>query len=416
MMNGEKKTLLENFLSLGFLQIFSYIIPLITLPYLSRVLGADKFGLVFFAQAFVQYFMVLTDYGFNLSATREIAVNRHNTKNISNIFNSVMMVKFTLVIVSYTILFICTIFVPKIHQYSLLFNLTFLMVIGNAVFPVWFFQGMEHMKYITFLNILYKTVFLVLIFIFVRQSGDYILVPILNSLGFLVSGIIGFVFAVKKFSIKLYFPSFNTVKKQFIYSSEFFLSRAACSIYTNTNAFFIGLLTSNVMVAYFVAAEKIYTAVKHLALPIERSLYPFIAKNKDIKTYKKIFKISLIANISITLFVFIFAKQIILLFYSTELIEAYKILRIFCVSILITWNTITLSYPLLGGFGYTKEANRLIIIASAIHITGLTLLYKLSLLSVYSISYLIWITEGYILSAVIYNIYKYKILVTKEEI
>ena len=70
------------------------------------------------------------------------------------------------------------------------------------------------------------------------------------------------------------------------------------------------------------------------------------------------------------------------------LIEAYKILRIFCVSILITWNTITLSYPLLGGFGYTKEANRPIIIASAIHITGLTLLYKLSLLSVYSISYL----------------------------
>ena len=413
-MKSDKKRLLENFISLGALQIFSYVIPLISLPYLSRVLGADKFGLVFFAQAFIQYFMVLTDYGFNLSATREIAVNRHNQNNISNIFNSVMMVKIILVIISYAILLVCTIFVPKIHQYSLIFNLTFLMVIGNAIYPVWFFQGIEHMKYITFLNIFYKTLFLVLIFIFVKQSGDYILVPILNSLGFLVSGIVGFVFAVRKFNIKLYFPSFNSIKKQFIYSSEFFLSRAACSIYTNTNAFFIGLLTSNVMVAYFVAAEKIYTAVKHLALPIERALYPFIAKNKDIKTYKKIFKMSLIANIFITLFVFVFAKQIILIFYSTELLEAYKILRIFCVSILITWNTIALSYPLLGGFGYTKEANRPIIIASIIHIVGLVSLYKFSLLNVYSISYLIWLTEGYVLLAVIYYIHKYKILVPKE--
>ena len=93
-MSEAKRNLLENFLSLGALQIVGYIIPLINLPYLSRILGVEKFGLVFFAFAFMQYFIMLTDYGFGLSATREIAINRHNSNNISNIFSAVTFIKF----------------------------------------------------------------------------------------------------------------------------------------------------------------------------------------------------------------------------------------------------------------------------------------------------------------------------------
>ena len=104
MASKEKKTLLENFLSLGALQIVSYVIPLINLPYLSRVLGVEKFGLVFFAFAFMQYFIMLTDYGFGLSATREIAVNRHNKNNLSNIFSAVTFLKIILLLISFIIL------------------------------------------------------------------------------------------------------------------------------------------------------------------------------------------------------------------------------------------------------------------------------------------------------------------------
>lgn len=406
----KKNRVFENFISLGALQIFSYVIPLITLPYLSRVLGVEKFGLVFFAMAFVEYFRVLTDYGFNLSATREIAVNRHNQNNLSNIFNSVTVVKFLLLIISFGILLLSLAFIPKLHDEWLVFMLSFLMVVGNAIYPVWFFQGMEHMKYITFLNILAKTLFLILIFIFVKNSSDYVLVPLLNALGFIVSGLIGFVFAVKKFNIKLYIPSWKNIMKQFKYSSDFFLSRAAVTLFTNTNTFFIGLISSNTMVAYFVAAEKIYTAIKNLAQPIEKALYPFIAKNKDIQFFKKIYIPILVFNIGMCLFIFIFAKPIITIFYGLDLVEAYKILRIFCLSIFITWNTIVLAYPLLGAMGYTKEVNRSVIIASFVHILGLVLLYTTNILNVYSIAYLVWISEGFILSSIIYYIRKYKIL------
>lgn len=408
-MTRAKKRLFENFISLGALQIFTYVIPLITLPYLSRVLGVDKFGLVFFALAFVEYFRVLTDYGFNLSATREIAVNRHNLNNLSNIFNSVMIVKVILLIVSFLILCIAIVFIPKLRADWFVFILSFLIVIGNAIYPVWFFQGMEHMKYITFLNILSKTLFLILIFIFVKNSADYILVPLLNALGFLFSGIIGFIFAIKKFNVQLYIPKKQSIIKQFKYSSEFFLSRASVTAFTCTNTFFLGLISSNTLVAYYVAADKIYTAIKNLINPVTNAIYPYIAKNKDLRMYKNIFIYTIIAHIGICVFVFIFAKDIITIFYGAELQSAYKLLQIFTISIMIVCISMMLGYPLLGASGHTKEVNYTVIVASFIHLFGLICLYLLNCINIYSIIYMVIITESFILITYIYFVRKYKL-------
>lgn len=408
-MTGEKKTLLENFLSLGALQIFSYVIPLISLPYLSRILGPEMFGLVFFAQAFIMYFIMITDYGFGLSATREIAVNRHNKKNLSNIFSSVMIIKLILSGISFIILLFAILFIPKIRENWLVFVLTFFMVIGNAIYPVWFFQGMERMKYITLLNLLAKIIFLILIFIFVKHQSDYILVPILNSLGFLISGIIGLYFAFKEFGIKLYIPSRKALLKQTKYSTVFFLSRASVSLYTNTNSFCLGLISSNIMVGYYVAAEKIYAAASGLLGPITTALYPFIAKNKNIKLYRKILIYVLVANICICAFVFIFAKNIITIFYGSEMVNAYKILRIFCLIPLVSVPHMMIGFPLLGALGYTREVNVSVIISSFVHITGLVILYLIEKMNIYSIAYMVLITESFILLLRMYWVLKYKL-------
>ncbi len=414
-MAGEKKRLLENFISLGALQIVSYVIPLISLPYLSRVLGVEKFGLVFFAFAFMQYFIMLTDYGFELSATREIAINRHNTNNLSNIFSSVLFVKFQLLIVSFIILCLMVLFIPKFTQYWKVFLLSFLMVVGNAIYPVWFFQGMERMKYITFLNILSKTIFLVLIFVFVKQQSDYEIVPLLNSLGFLVSGMIGLFFTFKTFKIKFYMPKLTSIKKQFRYSSEFFLSRISVTALTNTNTFCLGLISSNVAVGYYVAAEKILLALKGLQMPIKNALYPYISKYKDLKFYKKIYFPIVISNFLICLIMFIFAKELIILFYGNEMVKAYKILRIFCFVTMVTCPSTLVGYPLLGAMGYTKEANRAVIIASTCHLCGLLALYLLNKMNAYSIAYLIIISEIFLFILWGSYIFKYKLLNTKSE-
>ena len=408
-MKTEKKTLFENFISLGVLRIFTYIIPFITLPYLSRVLGVEKFGLVFFAQAFIEYFIMLTDYGFELSATKEVAVNRHNKNNLSNIFNSVFIIKLFLFGISFLILLITIMLIPRLHDNWLVFVLSFLLVFGNVIYPLWLFQGIEKMKYITFLNICSKTIFLIFIFMFVKSKEDYLLVPIFNALGFITSGLIGFIFAIKIAKIKLYLPKWNSIKKQLKYSSEFFLSRASVTLFTSTNTFFLGLISNNTTVAYYVAADKIYFGLKVLITPVANALYPFVAKYKDLVTFKKVHLLSLVANIVTCTIVFVFAKEIIMTFYGTDLIESYKILRIFCFGMFISWNTVILSYPLLGALGYTKEVNGSVIFASLSHVTGLIVLYLFSRLSVYSMSYLVLFTEGIILTLIIYFIYKYLI-------
>ena len=415
-MQKEKKNLLENFLSLGALQIISYVIPLITLPYLSRVLGVAKFGLVFFAFAFMQYFIILTDFGFGLSATREIAINRHNQNNLSNIFNSVTTLKLIFLLISFLILLISFIFVPKIRTEWIVFLLSFLMVIGNAIYPVWFFQGMERMKYITFLNILSKTIFLVLIFIFVKQDTDYKIVPLLNSLGFLVSGIIGFIFAIQNFNIKLYIPKIQSIKKQFKYSAEFFISRVSVSLYTNTNSFCLGLIGSNIMVGYYVAAEKIYQAISGLQAPLSQALYPFVAKNKNVKLFRRIFLIAVSINCLICLAGFIFTKDIITIFYGADMQEAYKVFRIFCIIALVTFPSIMIGYPLLGAMGYTKSANGSVIVGSIIHIMGLLVLFLTQKMNIYTIAFMVLITESIVFLIRLTYTLKYKIFIYKEDL
>lgn len=408
-MAGEKKRLLENFLSLGALQIVSYVIPLITLPYLARVLSVGNFGLVFFAFAFMQYFIILTDYGFGLSATREIAVNRHNQNNLSNIFNSVTCIKALLLLMSFLALLVSICFIPKLRADWIVFVLSFLMVIGNAIYPVWFFQGMERMKYITFLNILSKTIFLVLIFVFVKKDSDYVIVPLLNSLGFLVSGVIGYWFAVKNFNIKLYIPKHASLVRQFKYSSEFFLSRVSVAAYTNTNTFCLGLIGSNVMVGYYVAAEKIYNALNGIQLPLNQAIYPYVAKNRDINLYKKLFYIAIVINCCVCIFVWFFAKEVISVFYGANMLEAYKVLRILVIVVLMTFPSMLLGYPFLGALGHTKEANNSVIIGSVVHIVGLLTLFLTKHMNIYSIAYMVLITESIVLLIRLYSIKKYNL-------
>lgn len=406
--SDDKKRLLSNFFSLSVLQGANYLLPLITLPYLVRVLGPEKFGLVAFAQAFIQYFVILTDYGFNLSATREISIHRENKQKVSEIFTSVLIIKFVLMVLSLILLCAVVFSFSKFKSDWQIYFLTFGMVFGQVLFPVWLFQGMERMKYIAFLNIGSKLLFTILIFIVIKKASDYIYVPLINSCGFILAGIFGQYLAFRNFRIRLHLPAINCLSTHFKDSTQFFLSRASVSIFTSSNAFFLGLFTNNAVVGHYSVAEKLYMAFQGIYQPLTNTIYPYMAKYRNIPLYKKIFKYSLLLNSISCILLFVFSRQLVTLLFGSDFRQSVLVLRIFSAALFLVVPAILLGYPFLAALGFARYANGSVIAGSLFHLVVLVILSQLYI-SAALVATLVLITTGIILVLRVYGVWKHKL-------
>jgi len=412
-LSSEKENFFKNFTAMGIIQILNYVIPFVTLPYLSRVLAVDKFGLIFFAQAIMDYFSRFVDFGFNQSGVRELAIKRENSHKVSSIYTSVMFARLGLMLISFLILSVVVLGFEKFRQDWIIYYFTFLSVIGNVLLSTWFFQGMERMKFITYLNVLTRFISLVCIFAFIRGQGDYYFVPLFNSLGVLIAGVVSVWLAVNKFGVKLYIPKFKEVWLKIRNSSEYFLGNISIGLYQSANAFVLGLCVSTTMVAYYVSAQKIYLAIYFMYIPFYNAFFPYMSKNKDIKFWKKVFKILVFASLGLSLFILIFAKPIISIFYGSRLVESYKVLRIFAIIVPFHIMAGTMAFPLLGAFGYTKETNQCWVIAGIIHIVALCILYLIHRLNIYTVACMYAFSHIFMFCHRLYYVKKYKILEQK---
>lgn len=399
----ETKRLFSNFLSLGVMQGANFILPLLTLPYLVRVLGADKFGLLAFATTTVNYFVILTDFGFNLSATREVSVHRDDHSKINEVFNSVMLVKFVLMLISFVFLFVLVFSFEKFRNDSIVYFLTFGTVVGQVFFPVWFFQGMERMKYITYLNILSKSIFTIAIFVFVHKQEDYLFVPALTALGFIVAGVWSLALIKKDFGVKFKLVSFSTARNYFMDSSQYFLSRISVSIYTSSNAFVLGLFTNNTVVGYYSMAEKLYQALQALYFPLVNAVYPFIAKERNIALFKKIFSCAVVVNTLLIAILFLNSNKLLGLVFGLDAAAMTEdVFRILLVAALIVVPSILLGYPFLGALGKARHANLSVVYGSVFHFILLALLILVNQVEGFTVAVAVLFTESLVF---IYRLY-----------
>ncbi|MBE2919758.1 flippase [Anoxybacillus flavithermus] len=404
----DRKKLIENFSALMIMQFLNYVLPFITLPYLARVLGAEKYGVYLFSQAFVQYFIILVDFGFDLSATREIALNRGNIRKISEIVSSVLTAKIFIAVISLFVLVSLVFLVPVFHEYWIIYVLTFGMIFGNACFSSFFYQGIEKMKFITILNASVKLFFTLAIFFFVRDSSDLFFVPLLNSIGYLLVGGLSLVIITRQFKVNLNFSSKSDVIGQIKKSSQFFWSRVAVSIYTTSNTFIIGLVMGPVAAGIFGSADKLFRGIISLYQPLNNVLYPYISHSKNIKLYKKLFYFSVLLNFVIVLIITFSSDSIIALVFGEDFMESSDLLKIFMLTAVFLMPSILLGYPLLGALGYSKEVNNSVIIASFIHVA--LLVVSIPFLSVKLVALYVLFTELFVFIYRIYFVKKYSLL------
>lgn len=311
------RRVLSNFFSLSVLQAANILLPLMTFPYLVQVIGIENFGLLSFATATILYFETLTDYGFDLSATRQISIHRNDPAQVAAIFSSVITIKAILALISLSVLTLLIITVERFSTAALIFYLTFGRVIGKAIFPVWFFQGLEKMGFSTALNLLSKIFFVAGIFIFVRSESDLLLAAAFQPLGFLVAGLLAMIQIRFGFGVRYTIPSWQMLMEHLHDGWHVFVSRVFVNLYTATNLVMLGLFAGNLMVGQYAVASKILEALSHFFGPLNDALFPFMSKlyHDSREQFRKLVRRLnigyLIAGLTVTALAWIFGDRVI---------------------------------------------------------------------------------------------------------
>lgn len=287
----EGRVLVSNFLALGVVQGLNFLLPLLVVPYLLYTLGIELFGLLAMATAFSSYFLILSDYGFNVTATREISIHREDREKLNEIFSAVMTIKLLLMSLGFSILLLTLWLFDSLGKDALIYILSFGMVLGEVLFPIWFFQGIEKMRYIAILNIVAKLFFLLAILLFVEREDDIYLVPLFNSLGFIMVGLVSLFYIHKKFNIRFVWQPYRVLRQYIIMGWHIFLSKLAVTLYSSSNIFILGLFTNHLMVGYYAVAYKVVSALVSLGDIVNQVIFPYLSKKwiENREFYYKLF-------------------------------------------------------------------------------------------------------------------------------
>lgn len=270
----KRSKLLSNTLSLLSIQIVNYILPLLTIPYLIKILGPSQYGIIALSQVLILYAIVFVDYGFNLSATRLLSINRENTDYVNRLFSTVSAIKILLCCISLIGLGAIVLLLQPFSSNSVFYLLSFGLLLGQTIQPTWFYMGIEEMKMITVSNAIFKAVSTLLLFVFVRDASDLNYVAILNSLGALLAGAFAFFWTLSKYKIIIKLPSYAEIKGQMKEGADIFYSNAFANILSNGGLLCLGLLQSSIVVGYYSAIEKIIKAGLSLFQSLSQALYP----------------------------------------------------------------------------------------------------------------------------------------------
>jgi O-antigen/teichoic acid export membrane protein len=404
------KILLENFSFLSVLQVSNLLIFLLIIPYLLRVFGKEVYGLIVFAQTIAIYFAILVNFGFTVTATRDISIHRDNKEKTSLIISTVLTMKGLFFIISMIILSLLVLFIPLLNSHPQIYFLSMLFCLSETLFPIWYFQGIEKMKYIAIINIVTRIIASLSIFLLVRHPEDYLLVPLLLGAGTFSGACIGLFIVFRKHHNRFVILPFNSLKSSFKDNIPLFISNVSSQIYVNANKLIVGSFLGMKDVAIYDIADKIVNLLKVPVSLVGQTLFPRISRDKDLRFVKLSMIFVFVFFVVVYTSVFIFANQIILLFSGFANQSAAILLRLLAVALLPICLGLFFAELLLIPFGMLKDYARMRTYSLVIYLFSIGILIKLNLIGLYQLAIVIIIVEVFVLVYSAYLCRKNKII------
>lgn len=341
------KTVFANFGYLSLLQVAGYVFPLISMPYLARVIGADGFGKIAFASAIVVWIQTISDWGFNLTATRDVAQNRDDKELVSRIFSNVLWARSVLTLLSGIILLVVVLLVPYLRENADIIFVTFLLVPGYILFPEWFFQAIEKMKYTTLFNLLLKLTFTVAVFVFIHKREDYLIQPLLTTIGYLLCGIGALYLIFKKWGYTLYKPRGTEILKTIRNSTDVFINNLMPNLYNSFSVMLLGFFGGSTANGIYDGGNRFPVIFYQFQSVLSRAFYPFLSRRPDKHSFYA--KLNIVSALVGAVFLILLSPLVIKIMLGDEFEKSIVVMQILSFSVVFL------------AMGYTYGTNFLII-------------------------------------------------------
>ena len=293
------KVLIENFSYISVLQIFIILSPLITYPYLVKVLGRELYGWVITAQVVAGYCSLIVDFGFKRISAKHVSIHRENKDKLSEILSSVLLFRFLLWIFCLVVYILIVYQVSSYREHVWLFIFSFGITFNELLFPQFFFQGIEKMKYIAVLNIGIRLIFVLLIFIMVKEAKDYLIVPLLLGIGYFLGGIVSLYVIFSREGVRFRYPGMKNMLFYIKDASPIFATDVICSIKDRLNYILLGSFVGmSEVVVYDLGSKFTNVLVKPINI-VSTVFFPKMAKERNVNLFKKIAFLSFVSTIGV---------------------------------------------------------------------------------------------------------------------
>lgn len=325
----------KNILYLLVVQGGSYLVPLLMFPYLVRVLGIEGFGRLMFAQAWVQYLILVSDYGFNLGGTREVA-RRHaaGVAVISQLFWNINAAKVLLLGVCVGLTVGASRLSVQVEQNLMLILILSVGALGNVFSSTWLFQGLERMKLMTWVSLPAKLVALPLLLVLVQGQGDLAAAAWALAISQGAGGVLALAIIRGSRLVAWARPTVAGVLSSLREGWSLFVSIAAMSLYATANTILVGLMAGSIAVGYFAAADKIVRAIVGLFGPVSQAVFPRVnilmadAMDDALKLLRRLLRLQALATAIVSLVLFILAPHIVQLIFGAGYEASATVIRI----------------------------------------------------------------------------------------